>query len=1039
MTERKRADETPHEDRKFAETLIEHSAVATFVLDTDHRVVIWNRACTELTGFPASQMIGTDNQWKPFYERKRPCLADIVLEADFSGLPDLYPMYGKSALSPSALYAEGWYQNLNGKDRFILFDSGPVYGSKGELIAAIETLQDITERKLAEEALRESEETYRSILTASPDDITITDLEGRLLMVSPAAYTIFGYERGYTFQNLRIYDFIVPEDLERARSNIMQMFQGDYQGPNEYHGVRKDRSIIDIEVNSELIRGADGQPTKIVFIVRDITERKRFELALKKSEEKYRFIVDNLKEVVFRTDAEGHWLFLNPAWTEVTGFDVQESLNKVFLNYVHPEDRQRNLELFKPLIERLKHDCRHEIRYLHKNGGFRWIEVWARLTLDENNNATGTAGTLTDITARKRAEGKFSQLATEQQTILDTVTMGISFVRDRKIQWNNAAYDRIFGYEPGETRGQETAVFYVNSADYERVGTEGYAHLATSGGYATEVEMKRKDGSHFWCSLAGKAVNPMNLADGSIWIQQDITERWQAAEALRQSEEFIRSVLDSVDEGFLVVDREHRIVTANKAYCSWVDTNLAGIIGRPCFEVSHRSPRPCYEQDEDCAVKRTFETGEPHVSVYKHKDAKGNMLYIETKAFPLKNAAGKVTSAIETLHNITERHLLEAEQLKTQKLEAIGTLAGGIAHDFNNLLQGVFGYLSMARMNISSREKALSMLEQAEKALNMSVNLTTQLLTFSKGGKPIKKKIALRSLIENSVKFALSGSRSDYRINLDDNLWPVEADEGQIGQVIQNITLNADQAMPMGGTIAIKATNIAKNLEGCSASKPSLMTDRWVEIIISDNGIGITTEHLSRIFDPYYTTKQKGSGLGLATTYSIIKNHGGTIEVESELNKGTTFTIHLPASEPELSAVPPAKTPADMRKSRILVMDDEAVVRNVVGEMLQNMGHEVEVVTDGEAAIKKYQSARATGSPFDVVILNVTIRGGMGGEETIKRLREFDPAVVAIVSSGYSDEAVVSNYTAHGFKAVLPKPFNLTRLQAALGAVLKSY
>jgi CheY-like chemotaxis protein len=379
--------------------------------------------------------------------------------------------------------------------------------------------------------------------------------------------------------------------------------------------------------------------------------------------------------------------------------------------------------------------------------------------------------------------------------------------------------------------------------------------------------------------------------------------------------------------------------------------------------------------------------------------------------------------------------LLQEERLKTQKLEAIGMLAGGIAHDFNNLLQGVFGYISLAKLTADDRDKSISSLEEAEKALHMSVKLTNQLLTFSKGGKPVKKSLDLGPVIENATKFAVSGSRTDYQLDIDSELWSVEADEGQIGQVIQNIVLNADQAMPMGGTVSIAARNV--HAPG-PAIPVQLKPGVYTEVSIRDNGLGIPEQYLPRIFDPYFTTKEKGSGLGLATSYSIIKNHSGFIDVKSEMGKGSTFFIYLPAiaSGQKTEPLQPSAVTASARNGKVLLMDDEQVVRDVAGELIKALGHEVEFAAHGTEAVKKYQSAQQTGKPFNVVILDLTIRGGMGGIETLKKLKETDPEVKGIVSSGYSDDSVLSEYRKQGFVAVLKKPYTINGLRATLDGVL---
>ncbi len=553
--------------------------------------------------------------------------------------------------------------------------------------------------------------------------------------------------------------------------------------------------------------------------------------------------------------------------------------------------------------------------------------------------------------------------------------------------------------------------------------------ILETGGAAFDVRHLTKRGEIRYHHVI---TQPIDLAGETVMyaIWQDITDRKRSEDALKQSEQFIRNILDTVDEGFIVVDRDYRILTANRAYCSQVGACDAELIGRHCYEISHKTDRPCFEEGEVCAARHAFETGTPHTAIHRHKDAHGHVLYVETKAFPIKDASGTVTSVIEIINNITEKYLLEEERLKTQKLESIGTLAGGIAHDFNNLLQGVFGYISMAKVTHDRKEKSLAMLNQAEEALHMAVNLTTQLLTFSKGGKPLKKLIRLEPAIENAVKFALSGSHTHYRLDIASDLRAVQADAGQLAQVIQNIVLNANDAMAGRGTITISV----RNIDIPPRSNPGLPDGgQFVRIDIQDTGTGISEQNKTKIFDPYFTTKQKGSGLGLATSYSIIKNHGGVIEVSSELSRGSTFTIYLPASiktEAETAAAPP--TAAGTKKGRVLLMDDEDVVRDVAKEMIAALGHEVAGAEDGRKAIELFRQAREEGRPFDLVILDLTVKGGMGGEEAIAKIREIDPAVRAVVSSGYADSPVVADYRAYGYEAVLKKPYKLESLRDCL-------
>ena len=552
-----------------------------------------------------------------------------------------------------------------------------------------------------------------------------------------------------------------------------------------------------------------------------------------------------------------------------------------------------------------------------------------------------------------------------------------------------------------------------------------------------ENENITKNGSRVWIRWANKAIrDDQGKLIGILSIGNDITARKIAESRLSDSERFIRNILDTVDEGFIVVDRDYRIQTANRAYCDRLPVPCSEIIGKHCYEVSYGKSRPCFEEGEKCAVHQAFADGNPHSTLHKHAGPDNSVLFVETKAYPLKDISGKVTSIIEVSTNVTEKRLLEEERLKTQKLEAVGTLAGGIAHDFNNLLQGVFGYISLAKLKKDDREKSMAALEEAEKALHMTVKLTNQLLTFSKGGKPVKKVMAPLPLIESAAKFALSGSRTNAHISADNGLWKIDADEGQISQVIQNIVLNADQAMPDAGQIEITA----KNVQVPGPDLPQELTHgRYVEITISDNGIGIPEKYLRRIFDPYFTTKEKGSGLGLATSYSIIKNHNGVIDVASELGKGTSFRIYIPAT----TDMAPDKQPAPVmatsgKKGRILVMDDDEIILNIAGELINALGHDVEFAKNGTEALKKYVEAQRSAKPFDIAILDLTIRGGMGGAETVKKLLEVDPNVKAVVSSGYADDSAIASYENQRFKAVLKKPYNVDELREVLNRLLNN-
>jgi len=373
---------------------------------------------------------------------------------------------------------------------------------------------------------------------------------------------------------------------------------------------------------------------------------------------------------------------------------------------------------------------------------------------------------------------------------------------------------------------------------------------------------------------------------------------------------------------------------------------------------------------------------------------------------------------------IDENAKIEEELFRTRQLESLGILAGGIAHDFNNLLAAILMSTGLAKKYSPPDGKAFARLENIEKACDRARDLTQQLLTFSKGGAPVTKVTSIADLVGDSARFVLRGSKSRCSFKICDDVWPVEVDEGQISQVIGNLALNADQAMPDGGTVGISTENVVVN----DGSRLNLAPGRYVLISVRDSGTGITKEHLSKIFTPYFTTKKTGNGLGLATSYSIISKHKGLITVESEPGAGTTFHVYLPASLRDITE-PVEKATADISASgKILVMDDDEFVLAVTGEALSIAGYQVGFAHGGVEAIDMYSAAMASGEPYDAVIMDLTIPGGMGGAEAIKKLHEIDPDAKAIAASGYVQGSILSDFRQYGFNGVLAKPFRIDEL-----------
>jgi PAS domain S-box-containing protein len=878
-------------------------------------------------------------------------------------------------------------------------------------------------------AQKQEEDRVKTILRMAMDGFYLVDMEGRILETNDSYCSMIGYSSEELIK-MSVKDVEAVETEEVIKKRIQQIIETGHARFETKH-KRKDGRVIDIEASVNYLQ--EKQP-KIFCFIRDITDRKRSEEALLY----FQMAVDSATDAIGMATPAGRHYYQNEAYTKLFGLSVSEVDGVSGPPATVYADEKVGRKVFDIIMN--GGSFVGEVKMLDKDRKERDIYLRANSIKNNDDKVVGLVGMHTDITDSKlmaealQARGK--QLA-ESQRIAHIGSWQHNQTTGQ-VFWSDELF-RLFGLDPKKDPADFTMYFnMIHPLDRSalQIAIEEAVRLRKP--FSIDYRFIFRDGTtrilHSQGELIQDDTGTQTILSGTC---QDITERKRAEDKIQQSEKFIRSILDTVDEGFIVVDRDYRIQTANKAYCKQVGFSDGKIVGQHCYNVSHKTNRPCYEEGEDCSSHRAFETGTPHTTFHRHKDANGNILFVETKAFPIKDSSGAVTSVIETINNITERYLLEEERLKTQKLESIGTLAGGIAHDFNNLLQGVFGYISVAKMTAKNPEKSSAALEQAEKALFQSVNLTTQLLTFSKGGKPTKTLIDLRPVIENSARFILSGSRSDLFLNIFVDLWQAEADGGQLGQVIQNIVLNADQAMPVGGTVRVSAVNIAKN----DASLPlGLSFGDYVRIAIQDTGVGIPKQYLSKIFDPYFTTKEKGSGLGLATSYSIVRNHGGMIDVKTKSGIGTTVAIYLPAIAGEVRAVSSEKQQelSQSKKAKILVVDDEEVIRNLSSELLVLLGHDVNVANGGEEALGKYQNAIDAGSPFDIVILDLTIRGGMGGLETVQQLLKMDPQVKAIVSSGYSDDASTANYISRGFKAFLKKPYDVKALNEALNKTLNS-
>jgi len=539
-----------------------------------------------------------------------------------------------------------------------------------------------------------------------------------------------------------------------------------------------------------------------------------------------------------------------------------------------------------------------------------------------------------------------------------------------------------------------------------------------------------------WYGIRDQAIRWVDGRIVRMEISTNITEQKKAFLRQEEEKERLSVTLRSISEGVITTDMEGKVELLNRAAEALLGCTQGEAAGRPVEEVL------CFLQEdnrtaEEHPARKILYDGEilclrkDRIRIQREKDSRT----IAHSGAPIFDHTGQVAGTVLVFRDVGVEDKREQELLKVRKLESVGVLAGGIAHDFNNILVAILGNLSLAGQFLDPDHRAAPLVAEAEKASLRARGLTQQLLTFSKGGEPVRQAASLEKLIRESADFVLSGSNVACNYHVDDDLWQVEIDAGQISQVIQNLIINAKQAMPLGGSVDL----FCHNLESSDPSLPSLLEKQnYVQIVIRDSGFGMPIEILERIFDPYFTTKEGGSGLGLAICHSILAKHGGLIAAESILDEGSIFTFYLPAIVQATGESSAEKENSFRGSGRVLIMDDEDVVRSIVQQVLEYLGYETFLASDGEEAVRIYKYQREQERPIAAVIMDLTIPGGMGGEEAVGEILKIDPGAKVLVSSGYSNDPIMANYRSYGFVGSVIKPFNLDELGRTLHEVIQT-
>ncbi len=636
---------------------------------------------------------------------------------------------------------------------------------------------------------------------------------------------------------------------------------------------------------------------------------------------------------------------------------------------------------------------------------------------------------------RRKVEGKLVQQNEYINSIFESVTHPLYAIDviDYSVQMANSAS----GFHAGSAR---TCYEFTHHRDSPCAGGEHPCPLEVvkQTKKPTMVEHVHFDGDG---NARNIEVYAYPVFDGTGELIQmieygiDVTERKHALEDLASEKEMLAVTLRSIGDGVITADISGTVLLLNKVAEDLTGRKNEEAAGCPLEEVLRLVDRKTGEPSENIfanVVKGGQIVELSKAAVLIARD--GTKRSVEESGAPIRDEKSNIIGVVVVFRDITEKVRTEGELLKVKKLESIGVLAGGIAHDFNNILAAILGNISLAQYDAELSAETRNLLSDAEKASLRAKDLTQQLLTFAKGGDPVKETSSLENIIRDSADFVLHGDKVACRYTFPEDLWLVDIDKGQISQVVQNVVLNASNAMPEGGVIRIISENIVFADKDIS---PIGGEGRFVKISIEDSGIGIPQNLIDKIFDPYFSTKQEGSGLGLAITQSIIRKHGGHITVESSPGKGTSFTLYIPASEKkEESYAEPQTDTMVLSRAKIMIMDDEEMVRTIVGRMLTKLGHEVVLAKDGGEAISLFEKASRTGEKFDLVFMDLTIPGGTGGEPAVKEILKIDSAARVVVSSGYSNDPIMSNFKEYGFCSAIVKPYRLEELSALVSRIL---
>jgi PAS domain S-box-containing protein len=897
--------------------------------------------------------------------------------------------------------------------------------------------EDIAEQRIMEEALRQSEEQYRLLAESAHDFIFILDRKLNVRYVNEfGAKALHTNVSDITGKKLdALFSSSVAGRFESAVNKVFETSQPcSVEGMVNFPGRE-----VWLETKLIPVCGKDGQFETLLGISRDITDRKKAQEAVVERERFYSNVFSSILDGISIVGKDLTIVRVNPVMEQWYPYSIPLAGKKCYEAY-HQAGKPCEI---CPTIETLRTGkAAHAVVPKRQKNGVvcGWMDLHSFPLVDSaTGEIWGVIENVRDITEQKKIEEELRQSEEMFRTLADTAEVGIFIVKNSRYCYVNRYIQGMSGYSLQEIYSMN--FLKLIHPDFVDTIKKRYQSRMKGEPLGPQVEFKgvKKNGEAIWLLMSSGLIE-YEGEQAVLATIINITERKKIEQALAMEKDRLDVTLSSIGDSVISTDSTGTVITINKMAETLTGYNRDEAVGKPIDDICRVLDEKTGESFDRIFCGMIEKHGiTPYKTLCTIVSRDNSQYRVDLSVAPITDNNGAAIGIVLVFRDITEKQKLEAELFKARKLESLGVLAGGIAHDFNNILTGVITNLFMSKLGLPADGESYKLLIDAEKACFRASRLTKQLLTFSKGGAPVKEVCSIKELIEETVGFCLSGSNAGYRLELPDDLSAANVDKGQIDQVLNNLLINAQQAMPLGGTIVVSAENmeISRENEAIDQRLLALAPGAYVKVSISDEGMGIAQADLEKIFDPYFTTKARGNGLGLTTSYSIIKNHNGVITVDSELGRGSVFSFYLPAADLSMETAGDQEKPQPRGNSKILVMDDDDAVRSVISRLLQGYGYKVHCTATGDETIAAYKSAFGNGEVFDVVIMDLTIPGGIGGKETVKLLREFDPDVKAIVSSGYSNDPIMANFRDYGFKGVIVKPFNIEDFVRTVESVIR--